>query len=374
MIKKWRSYFVPDTKMINSRLDTILQNALNSPKLRSDEIRYLLELRQDMAVSRLFKTARQIRHRHFGNKIFLYGFLYFSTFCRNGCRFCQFRKANTNLRRYRKTDSEIIEAARRMADSGVHLIDLTMGEDPEFLQINGNGVARLENLVRAIKAATGLPVMISPGVISADMLKRLAQAGADWYACYQETHSQALFKHLRPGQSYNARWQAKQHALKTGLMIEEGILTGVGESASDILHSLEMMRSLKAAQVRIMSFRPQNDIPITPDVPTDDLCEPVTIAVMRLIFPDRLIPASADVDGQDGLEQRLRAGANVVTSLIPPEKGFSGVVSHTLDIDNARRMPQNIMPILEHCALEAASVEDYMGWIEKNPLLTGNED
>jgi methylornithine synthase len=261
-----------------------------------------------------------------------------------------------------------------MADSGVHLIDLTMGEDPEFLQINGNGVARLENLVRAIKAETGLPVMISPGVISADMLKRLAKAGADWYACYQETHCQALFQHLRPGQSYDARWQAKKNALKTGLMIEEGILTGVGESTADILHSLEMMRSLKADQVRIMSFRPQNEIPIKPEVPTDDLCEPVTIAVMRLIFPDRLIPASADVDGPDGLEQRLRAGANVVTSLIPPGKGFTGVVRHTPDIDNARRMPQNIAPILAHCALEAASVENYMGWIEKNSLFTGNED
>ena len=350
--------------MINSGPDAILQNALYGQRLSPDEIRCLLELRESVIVSRLFKTARQIRHRHFGNKVFLYGFLYFGTFCRNNCRFCQFRKANSGLLRYRKTDSEIIEAARRIADAGVHLIDLTMGEDSEFLQINGNGVSRLENLVCTIKGKTGLPVMVSPGVISADMLKRLAKSGSDWYACYQETHNRELFERLRPGQSYDARWKAKKHAQKRGLLIEEGILTGVGESMTDILYSLKMMSSLKADQVRIMSFRPQNGIPLSSAFKSDDLCEPVTIAVMRLIFPDRLIPASSDVDGPEGLEQRLQAGANVVTSLIPPGKGFTGVVSHTADIDNARRMPRSIVPILERCALEAASMEDYMGWIE----------
>jgi len=351
-------------KLINSGSHAILQNALHGQRLSSDEIRCLLGLRESVAVSRLFKTARQIRHRHFGNKVFLYGFLYFSTFCRNNCRFCQFRKANISLKRYRKADSEIIEAARRMADAGIHLIDLCMGEDPDFLQLNGNGVSRLETLVHTIKAETGLPVMVSPGVIAADMLKRLAKIGADWYACYQETHNRELFERLRPGQSYDSRWQAKKYAKKTGLLIEEGILTGVGETAADILHSLKMMRFLKADQVRIMSFRPQKGIPLSGNFKADDLCEPVTIAVMRLIFPDRLIPASSDVDGPEGLFQRLQAGANVVTSLIPPGKGFTGVVSHTPDIDNARRMPHSIAPILKQCALEAASTEEYRRWIE----------
>jgi len=104
--------------------------------------------------------------------------------------------------------------------------------------------------------------------------------------------------------------------------------------------------------------------PLSGNFMADDLCAPVTIAVMRLIFPGSLIPASSDVDGPDGLRQRLQAGANVVTSLIPPGKGFTGVVSRTPDIDNARRMPQSIAPILKRCALEAASTEDYMGWIE----------
>lgn len=46
---------------------------------------------------------------------------------------------------------------------------------------------------------------------------------------------------------------------------------------------------------------------------------------MRLLFPDKLIPASLDVDGISGLELRLMAGANVVTSIIPPNEGLAGV-------------------------------------------------
>ncbi|ACN13176.1 conserved hypothetical protein [Desulforapulum autotrophicum HRM2] len=55
----------------------------------------------------------------------MYGFLYFSNYCRNNCNFCQYRKSNHKLVRYRKTQPEITAAAQEMAAAGVHLIDLT---------------------------------------------------------------------------------------------------------------------------------------------------------------------------------------------------------------------------------------------------------
>ena len=61
------------------------------------------------------------------------------------------------------------------------------------------------------------------------------------------------------------------------------------------------------------------------------------IAVMRLAMPDRLIPASLDVEGIAGLEARLEAGANVVTSIVPPQSGLAGVSQAELDIDAGLR-------------------------------------
>ena len=42
--------------------------------------------------------------RHSGDAVFLYGFVYFSTYCRNECAFCFYRADNDESPRYRKTD------------------------------------------------------------------------------------------------------------------------------------------------------------------------------------------------------------------------------------------------------------------------------
>ena len=90
----------------------------------------------------------------------------------------------------------------------------------------------------------------------------------------------------------------------------------------------------------------------------------LTIAVLRLSFPDRLIPASLDVDGLTGLQSRLEAGANVVTSLVPPGFGLAGVAQKSLDIDDARRTAASIIPELEKLGLQPASMKDYAAWLE----------
>jgi methylornithine synthase len=309
-----------------------------------------------------------MRRRCFGDKVFMYGFLYFSTFCRNNCHFCHFRRSNTGLSRYRKKPSEILAAARKMTESGVHLIDLTMGEDPEFFDCGEYGFRRLVRLVKAVRKETGLPVMISPGVVPAHVLDQMADAGADWYACYQETHSRALYQRLRRGQDYDARMAAKVSARRSGLLVEEGIMSGVGERASDIAASIEAMRAMDADQVRVMTFVPQAGMPMAGLPAPDNRRELLTIAVMRLAFPDRLIPASLDVDGHVGLRHRLDAGANVVTSLVPPGSGLSGVANSALDIEDARRTPEGIAPILAECRLTPAGLGDYFFWLENRRM------
>ena len=76
------------------------------------------------------------------------------------------------------------------------------------------------------------------------------------------------------------------------------------------------METLHASQVRAMTFRPQCGTPMANWREPDPLDELRTIATFRICFPDRLIPASLDVDGLQGLRARLDAGANVVTSVI----------------------------------------------------------
>lgn len=354
-------------------LKRILAKAEQQQPLTRGEIITLLETERP-ATEPIYRSARALRNQHFHNEIFLYGFIYFSTWCHNDCAFCYYRQSNPQSPRYRKSTSEILDIAGSLASSGVHLIDLTSGEDPNHLE-QPDGYTPLADLVRAVKTQFQLPVMVSPGVIPTTALKQLAAAGADWYACYQETHNRALFQRLRLDQSIDERWESKIQALRHGLLVEEGILKGVGETTYDIADSLESMELIGAQQVRVMSFVPQAGTPMNPWPTPDQNQELKTIAVMRLLFPDRLIPASLDVDGTAGLQARINAGANVVTSLIPPHLGLAGVAQSTRDIDDGCRTVSAILPLLQQLGLEPAAPERYRDWVaaEKRKLARQND-
>jgi methylornithine synthase len=347
----------------DQQLTEILAKAENEVALSAKELSFLLCLKERFQKELLFKTARKLRRKYFEDKIFLYGFIYTSTFCRNDCCFCYYRKSNPKGRRYRKSDSVIISTAEKLAQSGVHLIDLTMGEDPLLFNNGDNQGHRLCELVESVAERTGLPIMVSPGLIPVSLLHRLKASGATWYACYQETHNRRLFKGLRPGQSFNNRLKIKSKAHKQGLLIEEGMLCGVGEEISDIVHSIEAMKTLDADQVRVMKFIPQKGTPMESRPSPEPWMDMLIIGVLRLVFPRRLIPATLDVDGIANLENRLDAGANVVTSIVPPGEGLSGVARHSLDIEDGNRTSNVVTRILNQRGLAAASSDEYLRWI-----------
>ena len=346
-----------------AKLDGILEKANQEVPLERAELLFLLGLSDEVDLSKVFESARLLRTRYFQDRVFIYGFVYFSTYCRNECAFCLYRKSNHSLVRYRKTDLEIMETAMSLVKSGVHLLDLTMGEDPFYFDDRESGFEHLIRTVELIKKSTDIPIMISAGVVPVEILKEFKASGVNWYATYQETHNQDLYRKLRLGQSYDERMDRKKLARTMGFLIEEGLLTGVGDTDEDLVNSLEEMKKLGADQLRVMSFVPQKDTPMQnfPIVP--HLRELLIIAVMRLVFPDRLIPASLDVDGLNGLADRLNAGANVVTSIIPPQSGLAGVSNHSLDIEDGNRTISKIIPVLKQCGLVPASREEYAEWI-----------
>jgi len=348
-------------------INDIFDKAYNEESLTYEEIKLLLELKDKEGINTLLNISRHLRNKYFGNKIFFYGFIYFSTFCKNNCLFCKYRKSNTLTNRYRKTNNEIMEVVYQFIDSGVHLIDLTMGEDP-YYHINADAFRFFTDLVEKIKNETSTAIMVSPGVVSQEILQELAHAGIDWYACYQETHNRKLFKYLRPFQDYNLRLNAKILAAQLGLLIEEGILTGVGESFDDIIMSMKVMKQIKAHQVRVMSFIPQKGTPMEKIASPERTRELKIIAVLRILFPTRLIPASLDIDGIKGIEKRLEAGANVITSLILPNSGLLGVSNPTLNINDGGRTVKNILPILDRLELRAADQEEYLEWIRREKI------
>ncbi len=328
-------------------------------KITRETIIDLLETDDERAAAELFEEARYVREKQFGNKMFLYGFVYFTTWCRNNCAFCYYRREN-DIERYRKTPDEVIRLSESLAESGVHLIDLTMGEDPAYHRENFDTAV---DIVNHIRSDIGLPVMISPGVVSDDVINHFAAAGADWYALYQETHNRELFSKMRLEQSYDERMHAKLYAKSRGMLIEEGLMSGIGETSRDIADSLFEMGRIGASQVRVMSFVPQAGSPMENAATPDRMLELKIIALMRIMYPWALIPTSLDVDGIAGLEARMNAGGNVVTSIIPPKTGLAGVAQSSMDVDEGGRTVEEVTKILRSMGLAPASAEEYRSYI-----------
>lgn len=350
-------------------LSRLLESAVQGLAPCRDDLVRLLGLEGEER-EELFACARAQRQRFFGDAVFLYGFIYLSTYCRNDCAFCQYRCSNTTMERYRKSRDEIVAAGHQLAADGVHLLDLTLGEDPAYL--DEKGFAALLDTVGELREI--LPIMLSPGVLDDVQLDLLAQAGVDWYACYQETHNQDLFARLRPGQAYDRRLHARRRAAALGVHTEEGILVGVGATQEDLAESVLHMYQEPLSQVRAMTYVPhETTLASVPGVATLGAYgqELNLIAVLRLYMPERLIPASLDVDGLDGLHSRLEAGANVVTSMIPSGYGFSGVVSEHLDIENHRRGMPAVLEVLKEHGLCAATPEAYSNWLAQNKNAEG---
>jgi methylornithine synthase len=319
----------------------------------------LLDLRPGRELEQLFATARSIRERYWGNAIFLYGFVYFSTHCRNQCAFCGYH-GSSKVPRYRLGEAEILDISSRLEQDGVHLVDLTMGEDPYYMKDG-----RLASLVRSVRKETALPIMVSPGVLGRKELQDIQRAGADWYACYQETHNPELFSRLRPGQDFHTRMRSKAVAKKEGMLVEEGVMLGVGESALDLCNSMAIMREMGAAQVRAMSFVPQPGSPMANVQPGPSRRESIMIALLRIMFPNIMIPASLDVEGLDGLRARLDAGANLVTSIIPSDCGLGGVANPTLDVGNGHRSATAVRRMLGDMDLRPGTVGEYSRYVRR---------
>lgn len=339
----------------------IIDRAKKGDAVSEEDVVRLMSITDTKEIDELFDAARETREKVFGKKIFTYGFVYFSTYCKNNCTFCYYRTSNKEIDRYRKSKEEIVQLAGNLKDAGINLADLTMGEDP---QMYANGYEKLLDIISSVRNDVDISIMASPGALPKEMFSEVRKAGADWYACYQETYNRPLFESLRVKQSFDDRRNQKIWAHEAGLLAEDGMMIGLGENVADRANTILQMGNLGCEQIRAMTFVPQVGTPMQEYTPYDSLQELKAIAVMRILFPDRLIPASLDVEGIAGLKTRIAAGANVITSIVPPNRNLAGVAQHELDIENGNRSVDNVFRMLDEMGYRCGTNTEYVSFLD----------
>ncbi|MCD4807562.1 MAG: methylornithine synthase PylB [Methanococcoides sp.] len=341
-------------KMDQNDLEDYAEQLISGSEISDENLREMLQISDPDEMEKLHYVARHIRDNFFGNKVFMYSFVYFSTHCKNNCAFCYYNREN-DIERYRLTLEDIKKICQVLKTEEIHMVDLTMGEDPYF----HNNPERLAELVRTVKEEVGKPIMVSPGVVDNETLMLLKENGADFLALYQETYDKDLYGKLRVEQSFEERINSRNHAKRIGYCVEDGILTAVEPDIESTLISLRGLGTSDPDMVRVMTFLPQKGTPLEGKDVEGSEAELKMISILRLMYPNLLIPASLDLEGIDGMVHRLNSGANVVTSIISSNSALEGVVNYDREHAERDRDVKSVVARLKTMGMEPATQSDF---------------
>lgn len=150
----------------------------------------------------------------------------------------------------------MLEAAGRLAADGVHLLDLTL-RGRSLLYWSPPDSIGCWSWYQPSKETTGLPIMVSPGVLSGELSSYgSVRPGRTGTPAIRRRTTGICSRVCVWSKDYDRRKRTRLEAAGCGLLAEDGLLTGVGESAEDLADSILDMAREPLDQVRAMSYVP----------------------------------------------------------------------------------------------------------------------
>ncbi|MDR2694028.1 MAG: [FeFe] hydrogenase H-cluster radical SAM maturase HydE [Chitinispirillales bacterium] len=281
--------------------------------LSREEFKELLYCDDD----RLFERARSAADSVYGKNIYMRGLIEFTSYCKNDCLYCGLRTGNKKALRYRLSKHEILDCCEKGYALGFRTFVLQGGEDTYY-----NDDIMTE-IVREIRATyTDCAITLSTGERGAESYARLRNAGADRYLLRHETANDGHYRSLHPenmspANRKNCLYELKRLGYQTGC----GFMVGSpGQTPDNIVDDLLFIKDLKPQMVGIGPFIPHSDTPFNGEKPGDLRLTLNLLAILRLMQPNLLIPATTALGTIDptGREQGILAGANVVMPNLSP--------------------------------------------------------
>lgn len=276
----------------------------------------------------LWKHADDMRREHVGDAVHLRGLIEISSYCRRLCAYCGLRSPNRRIQRYRMNADEVLACARQAVELGMGTAVLQSGEDPTL------DVHWVTDLVRRIKAETGLAVTLSLGERTPHELAAWRAAGADRYLLRFETSNRALFKRIHPPHASVAtdRFSLLQDLRELGYEVGSGVMIGLpGQRYTDLARALELFGELDLDMIGVGPFVPHLQTPLgqadpgenagDEQVSNDASTTHIVLALARLVCPLANIPSTtavATLHGADGQMLALARGANVIMPNLTP--------------------------------------------------------
>ena len=298
-------------------MNTIINKLVTHHNLSQDEFTALLDYNSEALRNELAHEADLVRKSIFGNAVYIRGLIEFTNYCKNDCNYCGIRRSNSNAKRYRLTEDEIMSCCKNGYTLGFRTFVLQGGEDPYF---NDD---RMEDIVKRIRREyPDCAITLSLGERSRESYERLYKAGADRYLLREETSDNEHYHLLHPDEmSFENRMECLRDLKEIGYQVGCGFMVGSPHQTHEMLaKDLSFIQKFHPHMVGIGPYITHADTPFANEENGTLEDTLLLISILRLIEPRLLLPATTSLGTIHplGREMGIKAGANVVMPNLSP--------------------------------------------------------
>ncbi|MBU3158709.1 [FeFe] hydrogenase H-cluster radical SAM maturase HydG [Clostridium frigoris] len=288
--------YAKENKSNRELIDSLIERAKEGKGLTHREAAVLLECDLKDEEEKMFKLAKELKQKLYGNRIVMFAPLYLSNYCVNGCVYCPYHSKNKTIHRKKLTQEEIVKEVVALQDMGHKRLALESGEDP----INNP----IEYILECIKTIYSIKhkngdirrVNVNIAATTVEEYKMLKEAGIGTYILFQETYNKKSYEELHPTgpkHNYSYHTEAMDRAMEGGIDdVGIGVLFGLNMYRYDFVGLLMHAEHLEAAKgvgphtISVPRICPADDIdPNTfSNSISDEMFEKI-VAVIRIAVP-----------------------------------------------------------------------------------------
>lgn len=279
----------------------------------------LMALIEDSAHAQaLFCKANSVRKAHYDTDVYIRGLIEFTNYCENNCYYCGIRHDHHSLCRYRMQPEEILDCCDTGYKLGFRTFVMQGGEDSYY---NDEIICGIVSTVK--KKYPDCAITLSLGEKSFESYQAFFDAGAERYLLRHETADEAHYRRLHPTSMHlKNRMECLWNLKRIGYQVGSGFMVGSPfQTTAHLVKDIRFLQELKPAMIGIGPYITHHSTPFR-NYKSGSLEQALRlIAILRLLFPHALIPATTALGSiaPNGRELGLQAGANVVMpNLSPP--------------------------------------------------------
>ncbi len=341
----------------------LIERAKDCKGLSHREAAVLLECDLEDENERMFKLAKEIKQKFYGNRIVMFAPLYLSNYCVNGCVYCPYHYKNQSISRKKLSQEDIIREVTALQDMGHKRLALETGEDP----VNNPIEYVLESIktIYSIKHKNGAirRVNVNIAATTVENYKKLKEAGIGTYILFQETYNKKSYEELHPTgpkHDYAYHTEAMDRAMEAGIDdVGIGVLFGLNMYKYDFVGMLMHAEHLEAAMgvgphtISVPRIRPADDIDPEnfSNAISDDIFAKI-IAVLRIAVPYTGMIVSTR-ESQKTRERVLELGISQISGGSSTSVG--GYVEPEAEDDNSAQFDVN----------DTRTLDEIVNWLLK---------